>query len=96
MAVRQQPGSRLAPRQSQVDPREEALSRLIVALDVPDTQAASVLVSRLENTCRWFKVGLELFIAAGPGVVEMLTSRGYSVFLDLKLHDIPNTDRLRP
>jgi orotidine-5'-phosphate decarboxylase len=91
MATREQFDPRIALRQTHPNPLEEARNRLIVALDVPGTQAAKELVSRLENNCRWFKVGLELFIAAGPGVVEMLTSRGYSVFLDLKLHDIPNT-----
>jgi orotidine-5'-phosphate decarboxylase len=49
------------------------------------------LVNQLENRCDWFKVGLELFIAAGPAVIEPLVARGHSVFLDLKLHDIPNT-----
>ena len=49
------------------------------------------LVSQLENTCHWFKVGLELFVAAGPAVLEPLVARGHSVFLDLKFHDIPNT-----
>ena len=69
------------------DPRE----RLIVALDVPDARSAALLVDKLENTCTWFKVGLELFIAAGPAVIEPILRRGASVFLDLKLHDIPNT-----
>ncbi len=73
------------------DPLELARKRLIVALDVPDAKAAIALVSRLENTCRWFKVGLELFVAAGPAVLEPIIARGHSVFLDLKLHDIPNT-----
>lgn len=68
-----------------------ARDRLIVALDVPDTASALALVDRLEGTCRWFKVGLELFIAAGPSILDPLTARGHSVFLDLKLHDIPNT-----
>jgi orotidine-5'-phosphate decarboxylase len=70
---------------------DEARSRLIVALDVPNADAANVLISRLEDTCQWFKVGLELFIAAGPAFVESLVVRQHSVFLDLKLHDIPNT-----
>jgi orotidine-5'-phosphate decarboxylase len=70
---------------------EEARKRLIVALDVPDAASAEALIGQLENTCQWFKVGLELFIAAGPSIVELLTARGHSVFLDLKLHDIPNT-----
>jgi len=83
---------RSAPRAAAVfDAMEEARNRLIVALDVPDAAAAAALVHRLEGTCRWFKVGLELFVAAGPSVLEPLIARGLSVFLDLKLHDIPNT-----
>src|SRR5260370_4233209 len=73
------------------DPRELARQRLIVALDVPDAGAASALLDRLDNTCSWFKVGLELFVAAGPAVLEPILRRGHHVFLDLKLHDIPNT-----
>ena len=65
--------------------------RLIVALDFPAPAEAFALVERLEGRARWFKVGLELFIAAGPGIVDKLAGQGYSVFLDLKLHDIPNT-----
>ena len=68
-----------------------AREQLIVALDVPSAKAATKVVERLEGTCRWYKVGLELFTAAGPTVVETLARRGYSVFLDLKFHDIPNT-----
>jgi orotidine-5'-phosphate decarboxylase len=70
---------------------EQARQRLIVALDVPAQAEALVLADSLGQSCRWFKVGLELFVAAGPSVVEALAGRGYSVFLDLKLHDIPNT-----
>jgi len=70
---------------------EEARKRLIVALDVPGAEAAEEMVRQLEGACQWFKVGLELFAAAGPAVVEALTARGVSVFLDLKFHDIPNT-----
>lgn len=70
---------------------EEARRRLIVALDVPGAPAALDLVARLEGTCQWFKVGLELFVAAGPTVLEPLVARGHSIFLDLKFHDIPNT-----
>src|ERR1700676_1913478 len=73
------------------DTRELARQRLIVALDVPDAGGASVLIDRLDDTCAWFKVGLELFVAAGPAVLEPLLRRGHRVFLDLKLHDIPNT-----
>lgn len=71
--------------------REEVRKRLIVALDVPTVDATLSLIDRLEGVCSWFKVGLELFTAAGPLVVEKLVSRGHSVFLDLKFHDIPNT-----
>ena len=72
-------------------PFEIARERLIVALDVPTAEAALALAERLEDQCQWFKVGLELYIAAGPAIVEKLVSRGHSIFLDLKLHDIPNT-----
>jgi orotidine-5'-phosphate decarboxylase len=73
------------------DPIEQARRCLIVALDVPDPKSAMRLVAELEGTCVWFKVGLELFVAAGPAVLEPLVARGLNVFLDLKLHDIPNT-----
>ena len=73
------------------DRMETARDRLIVALDAPDPVSALTLVNQLEGTCRWFKVGLELFTAAGPAVLEPLVAGGYSVFLDLKFHDIPNT-----
>jgi orotidine-5'-phosphate decarboxylase len=69
----------------------QARGRLIVALDVPSAKAAEDLVARLAGACQWFKVGMELFTAAGPAIVETLTARGHSVFLDLKFHDIPNT-----
>ena len=75
----------------QTDPIELARQRLIVALDVADARAAMRLVAELEATCNWFKVGLELFVAEGPAVIEPLVGRGHNVFLDLKLHDIPNT-----
>ncbi len=69
----------------------DARKRLIVALDVPNAAAATEMMNRLEGVCQWFKVGLELFTAAGPAVLEPLVARGHSVFLDLKFHDIPNT-----
>jgi orotidine-5'-phosphate decarboxylase len=65
--------------------------RLIVALDFPDAGAALGLVDRLEGTASFFKVGLELYLAEGNQLVAELLRRGLSVFLDLKLHDIPNT-----
>ena len=73
------------------DPIEAARKRLIVALDAPGAAEALDLADRLNGSCRWFKVGLELFVAAGPAVLEPLIARGHSVFLDLKFNDIPNT-----
>ncbi len=72
---------------SQTDPA----GRLIVALDFPTDTQALALVDRLDGTCHWFKVGLELYLTAGPALIGNLRERGYKVFLDLKLHDIPNT-----
>jgi orotidine-5'-phosphate decarboxylase len=65
--------------------------RLIVALDFPSGGEALGFVGRLEGVCRWFKVGMELYYAAGNQLVDTLRSKGFEVFLDLKLHDIPNT-----
>jgi orotidine-5'-phosphate decarboxylase len=69
----------------------EPSERLIVALDVPSAAEALSLADSLAGVCTWVKVGLELFIAAGPVIVADLKACGFSVFLDLKLHDIPNT-----
>ena len=70
-----------------------AAERLIVALDVPGSEAALLLVDQLRGHAGVFKVGLELFSAQGPALVCDLVQRGARVFLDLKLHDIPNTVR---
>ncbi len=64
---------------------------LVHALDVGGLPEATALVERLGEDVLWYKVGLELFSAAGPPAIEMLKARGKRVFLDLKLHDIPNT-----
>ena len=69
------------------------MARVIVALDVPDADRALALVERLGDACDFVKVGSELFTAAGPQVVRALCAGGREVFLDLKLHDIPNTVR---
>lgn len=63
----------------------------IVALDYPDLEAALALVDELGDLCRFYKVGSELFTAAGPTAVSRLRSAGCDVMLDLKFHDIPNT-----
>ena len=69
------------------DPKDQ----LAVALDVADARLALDLVDRLGDSCRWLKVGMELYYAAGNSLLDALRSRGYRIFLDLKLHDIPNT-----
>ena len=76
-----------------LDARRQARpeDRLIVALDFPSSDAAMDMVDRLDGTCRWFKVGMELYYAAGNQILDRLRERGFEVFLDLKLHDIPNT-----
>jgi|WetSurMetagenome_2_1015567.scaffolds.fasta_scaffold34361_2 orotidine-5'-phosphate decarboxylase len=71
----------------------DARSQLIVALDLPDRISALAAVKRLAGHVGYFKLGFEIFIREGPGLVEEISSRGEKVFLDLKLHDIPNTVR---
>ncbi|NER77982.1 MAG: orotidine-5'-phosphate decarboxylase, partial [Leptolyngbya sp. SIO1D8] len=64
--------------------------RIIVPLDVASEVDACALVDQLPQVTFW-KVGLELFVSAGPSILEYLKRRGKQIFLDLKLHDIPNT-----
>ena len=64
---------------------------IIVALDVPNADAALKLVEQLTSVCGAFKIGSELFTSAGPDIVRRIRGLGASVFLDLKFHDIPNT-----
>jgi len=71
--------------------REEAAGRIMVALDYPDAAAAETLLRQLEGIPCYMKVGMQLFYAAGPSFVQRLKERGYRVFLDVKMHDIPNT-----
>ncbi|MFC5532210.1 orotidine-5'-phosphate decarboxylase [Cohnella yongneupensis] len=72
---------------------QQAAAKVMVALDKPDAEAALKLAAQLEGVGCWMKVGMELFYAAGPAVVRELKARGFRVFLDLKMHDIPNTVR---
>jgi orotidine-5'-phosphate decarboxylase len=65
--------------------------RLCAALDVPDPQAAARLASQLVSSVGMFKVGLELFVAHGRAAVDAVLPLGLPLFLDLKLHDIPQT-----
>jgi orotidine-5'-phosphate decarboxylase len=68
-----------------------AAERVIVALDVPDMAGLTSFLDHLDGQPRFYKVGLELFVAAGARAVEAVQKRGGKVFLDLKLHDIPET-----
>jgi len=68
-----------------------ARSRLVLPLDVPDLASAAGLIEQLSAEAGVFKVGLELFTAAGPSAVERVHQAGSACFLDLKLHDIPKT-----
>jgi orotidine-5'-phosphate decarboxylase len=81
-----QPGHRLGSRLG-----NRLGNRLVVALDVPTRQQVDELIVRLAGVPTWLKIGLELFTAVGPGIVEEVAKRGHSVMLDLKLHDIPET-----
>jgi len=65
--------------------------RIIVALDVPTKQEALELIEKLRDQISFFKIGLQLYAAEGPEIVRAVSSTGCKVFLDLKLHDIPNT-----
>ena len=64
---------------------------LILALDEPSPRDVAPLLRRLSGQVRWVKIGLEMFTACGPDCVREVAGLGFDVFLDLKLHDIPNT-----
>ena len=64
---------------------------IIAALDVPNVEAALKLASQIASAVGAFKIGGELFTAAGPDIVRRIRDTGAAVFLDLKFHDIPNT-----
>lgn len=65
--------------------------QLILALDLETREEALAMLDCLGDSLKWVKVGLQLFTAYGPDFVREIADRGYKVFLDLKLHDIPNT-----
>lgn len=64
---------------------------IVVALDFPTAIEAENCAARLDPRACRLKIGLELFTAEGPKLVERLQARGFEIFLDLKFHDIPNT-----
>jgi orotidine-5'-phosphate decarboxylase len=66
-------------------------AELIVAIDVPDADAARSAIDSLPDDVRFVKIGLELFVREGPGVLGLARDAGKQCFLDLKLHDIPRT-----
>jgi orotidine-5'-phosphate decarboxylase len=68
-----------------------AKDKLIVALDVDSTDRALDLFDSLRDVAGMFKIGSQLFTAAGPDIVRQIVAMGGRVFLDLKFHDIPNT-----
>jgi orotidine-5'-phosphate decarboxylase len=68
-----------------------AADKIIVALDVPTKKEALRLVDQLRGEISFFKIGLQLYTAEGPEIVRAVLGKGANVFLDLKLHDIPNT-----
>jgi len=70
-----------------------AKEKIIVALDAPNATTALRLADELTGVVSWVKVGLQLFIAEGPSIVRAMKERDFKVFLDLKIHDIPNTAR---
>lgn len=70
-----------------ISPRD----RLIVALDLPSLAAAEAMVTRLGDSVSFYKIGMELTYAGGLSLAERLAAEGKKVFIDLKLHDIPNT-----
>lgn len=65
--------------------------RMILALDMPDPEYAIEIVDKFVDYINIFKVGFELFVSAGPRIVEEILRKNKKVFLDLKFHDIPNT-----
>ena len=65
--------------------------RLIAALDFPTAEAAKQAVEEIGDAVSYYKVGMELYYAAGNEMIRFLKERGKHVFLDLKLQDIPNT-----
>lgn len=73
------------------DQSKNPRDRIIVALDLPTAAQALEMAEKISGDVSFFKIGLQLYTAAGPEIVRAVTAKGGEVFLDLKLHDIPNT-----
>ena len=67
---------------------------VIIALDFPTKSETLAFLNQFQGRKPFVKIGMELFYAEGPDIVREIKARGHRIFLDLKLHDIPNTVRL--
>lgn len=67
------------------------MNKPIIALDFPNKERVEEFLDLFQNEKLYLKVGMELYYQEGPSIVKMIKSRGHEIFLDLKLHDIPNT-----
>ncbi len=67
------------------------MDRVIIACDFPNEQALNTFLDTINQPNITLKIGMELFYKEGPELIEKLKDKGYKIFLDLKLHDIPNT-----
>jgi orotidine-5'-phosphate decarboxylase len=76
---------------TQAAAQNDFVGRVMVALDYSSADEAKALLTALKGIPCYMKVGMQLFYAAGPGFVGYLKEEGYKVFLDVKMHDIPNT-----
>ena len=66
-------------------------TELILAVDLDDKEIAKNFLAPLRGELSWVKLGLQMFLKYGPSIVDEFADAGFKVFLDLKLHDIPNT-----
>ena len=69
---------------------------VIIACDFPNAEQTLAFLDRFRGEKPFVKIGMELFYGAGPDIVRQIKARGHRIFLDLKLHDIPNTKRRWP
>lgn len=65
--------------------------KIIIALDVQSQEDLDFLIQELKGEAKFVKIGMELFYTFGPSIISSLKKNGFKVFLDLKIHDIPNT-----